>query len=90
MVWLVARPCLVQRLLAGGTGHEVADCRTPGDPRVSAESLVGRVIVQKILGLLPTLWWVKPVLGVSAGPLADGARSWSLVTGPWDPRASVR
>ena len=68
----------------------MAGCRTLGGPRASAASLVGGVRVLKILGLLRTHWQVRPDPGVSAGPLADRAGSWSLAAGPRDPRAHFR
>ena len=42
------------------------------------------------MGLLPTHWQVKPGPGVGASLLAERAGSWSLATGPRDPRAGVR
>ena len=59
-------------------------------PGASADSLVGRLRVQKAPGLLPTYWWVKPNSGVSARLVAGRAGSWSLVAEPRDPRAGVR
>ena len=53
----VVRPYLVWMLLTwlAGFGHEVADCRTPGNPGDSTGSLVGGLRVQKTPGLiLPT------------------------------------
>ena len=40
-----------------GLGHKVADCRTPGGPRASTGSLVGRVRVHKPSVLFPIHWW---------------------------------
>ena len=73
-----------------GPGHKAASCRTPGGPKASAGSLMGRVRVHKTPGLLPTHWWVKPGPGVSAGLLAGRIRFWGLVTGPRSPRADIR
>ena len=53
----VVKPYLVWMLLTwlAGFGHEVTDCRTPGNPGDSTGSLVGGFSVQKTLGLiLPT------------------------------------
>lgn len=52
-----------------GLDHKDTHCVTPGDPGASAGSLVGRVRVQKVLGLLPTHLWVKSGPGIGAGPL---------------------
>ena len=73
-----------------GPGHEVAGGGILGGPEASAGSLVGGVRVPKSLGRLPTHWQVKPDPGVSAGPPAGRARSWSLAAGPRDPRTPFR
>ena len=93
---LVARPCLVQRLPPAGWWDWVMKpltCGTAGPDQpiqASSGSLVGRLRVQKSLGLLPVHLWVKPGLRVSARLLAGKAGSWSLVAGPRDPRAGVK
>ena len=75
LVQLVVRPCLVQRLSAAGWWGHVTR-------QLTAEP-------QGAPGLVLAHWWVKPGPGVSASLLAGRARSWSLVAGPRDPRASV-
>ena len=82
----------MRRLLAAAVvpGHKVADCGLLGGPGASARSLVGRLRVPKILGLLPAHWQVKPDPGVSTGLLTGRAGSWSLAAGSRDPRAGVR
>ena len=62
----------------------------PRGPRASAGSLVGRVEVQKILGLVLAHWWVKPGPGASAVPQMNKAKTWGLAAGPRNPRAGVR
>ena len=79
--WLPGLPCVeaASRWLAG-PGYKAADCRTLGGPRACAGSLVGRVRVQKTLGLFPAHWWVKPGPGVwlqdRGGPRAGIAGGW--------------
>ena len=72
-----------------GAGHKAADCRTPGEPGASADSLVGGVGIQEILVLVHTHWWMKPDPGASACPLAGRAKSWDLAARPRGPRAGV-
>lgn len=52
-------------------------------------SLVCRIGVQEILGMLLTHQWVKLVLVPSAAPLAGTAGSWGLPAVPRGPRAGV-
>lgn len=68
-----------------GLDHKNTHCVTLGDPGASAGSLVGRVRVQKVLGLLPTHLWVKPGPGIGAGPLDSKAICFSLVARPRSP-----
>lgn len=51
-----------------GRGKGQAGCRTLGGPRAHAGSLVGRVWVEGIPGLVPNHQWVNPVPRASAGP----------------------
>lgn len=63
-----------------GLGHEVA----------STGSLVGRVRILKMLGLLPIHWQVKPTPRVSARLLAGRLVFWNLATGLRDSGAHFR
>ena len=87
---MVARPCLVQRLMITGGCGWLMRC-------LAAETWVvpglvpahwWAVRVSKPLGLLPTCWQVKPDPGVSARLLAGrpGSRVW--LQGPGVPELS--
>ena len=73
-----------------GPSHEVAGCGMLGGLGASAGSLVSRIRVSKILGLLLIHWQVKTDPAVSVPLQARRAGSWSLATGPRDPRAHFR
>ena len=76
-------------LLVGRAGSWGGCLWNPRGPRASAGSLVGRVEVQKILGLVLAHWWVKPGPGASAVPQMNKAKTWGLAAGPRNPRAGV-
>ena len=84
-VWLVARPGLMQMLLAAvkqGLVRRGLVVEPLEGPRADSGSLVHRVRVSWLWGYYPPIGRWSQGLGFSTGLLAGRADSWSLAAGP--------
>ena len=73
-----------------GPAHKGTGCGILGCPKASTGSLVGRIMFQETLGLVPSHWWVNPGSRACSVPLASRTGSWGLSEGLKGPKAGVR